>query len=209
LKRPIRRYCAELVKPFSEEEPADRRRPWQKREGLRRIAVLTAAPLALYALLVIISLLGGPRIGSPLIPLPNHGGVDAVGPVAGAPRTGRPTNVFPPIPADQPTTPAATTPPPTPLRQSSEPTPAASTAQSPTSTAGPQSPRTVDEPTWPRATASQSPPTNPPTDPPLTTPPPRPTPPPPTSSEPPGNPDDPQPQTLADTLLALLHQLGL
>jgi hypothetical protein len=200
------------VKPFSEEEQADRRRPWQKREGLRRIAVFIAAPTGLYALLVLISLLGGPRIGSSLIPLPNPGGVSVVSPVAGPPASRQPTRAYPPVslesvtPAPKPTTPSPGEP--------RDPGAAKSTGLAPGSTTTPQGPQTTEQPAWQRTPGDRPAPTNrattAPTDPPATTtPPPRPTPPPTTPSDLPGNPDNPQPPTLADTLVALLHQLGL
>jgi hypothetical protein len=216
LKRFSNRYCAGLVKPFSEEEQADRRRPWQKREGLRRIAVLIAAPTGVYALLVVISLLGGPRIGAPLILLPDPGGADAVNPVAGPPSSGPAAKVFPAIPPDTPTAIPVPTSLPTaePSDQPTEPPIARPPDKAATSTTKPQAPQTVGEAVARPTTGDRPTPTKPPT---VTTPPPRPThptpppttPPPTTPSDPPGRPDHPQPPTLADILRGLIGDVRL
>jgi hypothetical protein len=197
------------VKPFSEEELADRRRPWLKREGFRRIAVLIAAPVGLYAVLVLVSLLGGPRIGAPLIPLPG-GGADATSPVAGQQPGQRPTEVFPPIPSGGPT-PSRPVPPSsaltTQLPSSVEPSTGQSDDQAPASTAeakaaGKPSPRIGERPgpSLPPATKTPPGPTTDPTLPPVTPSDP------PTTPDKPDNPDKPKP-TVADTLIDLLDRL--
>lgn len=218
MKRSLARYCADLVKPFSEEEPAEHRRVRPKREGLRRIAVFAAAPLGLYAALVVVSLLGGPRIGAPFIPLPGADKPGPVSPVAGVPLTGQAMEVFPPIPRHSPTpSPLTSTPTMDGPDQLVEPTTAAG---SPTLTVTPTpttAPTTIIEPddrrsiappsTWPvdRPDPSKPPVTR---TPPPPTAHPTPTSPQSTPTEPPGDPDEPDQPTLTDTLRNLLRSLG-
>lgn len=211
------------MKPFSEEEPAEHRRVGPKREGLRRIAVFAAAPLGLYAALVVVSLLGGPRIGAPFIPLPGMDKPGPVNPVAGLPLTGEAMELLPPIPRHSPTpSPLTSTPTMVVLDQLVEPTtatgsqtlrPTVPPTVTPTPTTAPTtivepddrrsitlpSTRPVDDPKTPPATRTPPPPTADPTS---TTPPTTPT-------EPPGDPDEPEQPTLIDTLRDLLDNLPL
>jgi hypothetical protein len=76
----------------------------------RRVAALVAAPVGGYAVLLLISLLGGPRIGAPFIPLPGGGGgVEAAAPVAGPLSPGEAGDTLPPIPRGE--TPVPSSPP--------------------------------------------------------------------------------------------------
>jgi len=70
------------VKLFSATVVAHRRPPWQDPQRLRQLAAVSGALVLLYAVLVIIALLGGPRIGAPFLPLPG-GGPEPANPVAG------------------------------------------------------------------------------------------------------------------------------
>ncbi|WBQ06022.1 hypothetical protein [Kribbella sp. CA-293567] len=61
--------------------------------------VVVAASLGVYAVLVVVSLLGGPRLGAPLIPLPGGGpGVRAAAPVPGELTRGDDSDNLPSIP---------------------------------------------------------------------------------------------------------------
>jgi hypothetical protein len=204
------------VKPFSEEEQAKRRRPWPEREGFRRIAVLIA-PTGLYAVLVLISLLGGPRIGAPLIPLPG-GGTEVTSPEAGQQPGQLPSRIFPPIPwhtpASVPVPPTSAVTPSTVDPSTGRPVdgPTTTPATQPT-VPGKPSPTTAERSLPPLPPATKTPPrpttdpttaptTDPTTDPPVTP-----------TNQPttPNDPDQPKPPapTLVGTLLGLLGRLGL
>ena len=213
------------MKPFSEEGQADRRLPWLKREGFRRTAALIAAPLGLYALLVVISLLGGPRIGAPLIPLPGAG-ADVTSPVAGQQPGQLPSRVLPPIPPDTSASASATTT--TPSSAASTPLPSTPPTEEllPVGTddlkgqPGPypgisssHPPRVVEQPGTSRPPATKKPPvrTSHP-NPTVTTTAPKPSDPPTTPDEPenpvdPGEPEQPEPQTLGGVLHDILGLL--
>lgn len=229
MKRLVNRYSPGLVKPFSEEEQAERRRFRRKREGLRRIAVLVAAPAGVYAVLVSVSLLGGPRLGAPLIPLPGAGGVDATSPIAGPQPSRLPAKNFPPIPPEvsNPSVPPAVPPTVAPSTGSADDRSTTGRSADDPSTSGRwnersvadsrgRAPGSVDRPAEPQIPGSST--TNPaehpdPSVPPATKtpPPPPPTtdppPPPDTPSNPPGNPDEPDQPSLADALLGLLDKI--
>ncbi|TCM51475.1 hypothetical protein [Kribbella sp. VKM Ac-2568] len=216
------------MKLFSEEEPAERRRFRRKREGLRRIAVLVVAPAGVYAVLVSVSLLGGPRLGAPLIPLPGAGGVDATSPIAGPQPSRLPAKNFPPIPPEvsNPTVPPAVLPtvaPSTTGQSTGDRSTTGRSADDP-STSGRWNERSVadsrgrvpgatDLPAEPQVPGRST--TNPaehpdPSIPPTTkTPPPTTDPPPPpdTPSNPPDNPDEPDQPSLTDALLGLLDKI--
>lgn len=223
MKRPVSDYPPGLVKPFSEEEQAKRRRPLLDREGFRRVAVLIA-PTGLYAVLVLISLLGGPRIGAPLIPLPGGGGAEATSPEAGQQPGQLPSRTFPSIPwqtqTPVPPTSATVTPLPStvdpstgqPVDRPTTPTTEPTIPGKPTPTTAERSlpplppvtklpPRPTSDPTTAPTTAPTSEPTSDPTtDPPV---------PPSTRPTTPDNPDQPEPPppTVVDTLLGLLDRL--
>ncbi|TCN40181.1 hypothetical protein EV644_106109 [Kribbella orskensis] len=219
------------MKPFSEEEQAERRRFGRKRGGLRRIAVLVAAPAGVYAVLVSVSLLGGPRLGAPLIPLPG-GGVDATSPIAGPQPSRLPAKNFPSIPPEvsNPTVPPAVLP--TVAPSTTGPSTGSADGRSTTgrsaddpSTSGRWNERSVanswppgsaDRPAEPQVPGSST--TNPaehpdPSIPPATKTPPPPPPttdpplPPDTPSNPPGNPEEPDQPSLTDALLGLLDKI--
>ena len=121
MKRWYCRYSASLVKPLSAPSAADRRPPWQNSQRLRQAAYAAGALLLLYAVLVVIALLGGPRIGASFLPLPG-GGPDPANPVAGLEPSQIPTSgptiprgsetpvpTVPPTPGQTVTLPPATT----------------------------------------------------------------------------------------------------
>jgi hypothetical protein len=217
------------VKPISAATAADRRPPWQNPRRLRQAAVTVGALLGLYAVLVAIALLGGPRIGASFLPLPG-GGPDPANPVAGLePSTRLPTGgptvprgsetpvpTVPPTPGQTPTLPPATTTAPgtgqvTDGQQPSTPCP----------TSQPAGPQLVDhpEPTLPPATkvppkptsTTTSDPTTQPTKPPATNDPPPTTPSnPPTTPDEPDQPDEPhQPGLVGGLLQTILNTIGL
>ncbi|TCO49094.1 hypothetical protein EV646_10372 [Kribbella antiqua] len=99
------------MKPFA---ATATRPPWLNPHRLRQPAVVLGALLALYAVLVLIALLGGPRIGAPFLPLPG-GGPDPANPVAGLQPT-QSTTDGPTVPRDSetPAPPATATPTPLP-----------------------------------------------------------------------------------------------
>ncbi|HET6743823.1 MAG TPA: hypothetical protein VFH76_33020, partial [Kribbella sp.] len=68
--------------------PASRRSPWQHPRRRRQVATGVGILLLGYLLLVLIALLGGPRIGASFLPLPG-GGPEPASPVA-APQPGQP-----------------------------------------------------------------------------------------------------------------------
>jgi hypothetical protein len=215
------------VKPIPAASPADRRPPWQNRQRLRQAALAAGALLGLYAVLVMIALLGGPRIGASFLPLPG-GGPDPANPVAGLepstrlPTTGptvprgseTPVPPVPPTPGHTTTLPPATA---TTVPATGQPTDGQPSTPCPTTAPVPQ---LVDheEPTNPPATkvppkptATASDPTSQPTKPPATTDPsPTTDPPPTTNPPPPDEPEDPdQPGLVGGLLDTILDTIGL
>jgi hypothetical protein len=202
---------------------ASRRSPWQNPRRRRQAATGVGLLLLGYVLLVLIALLGGPRIGAPFLPLPG-GPPEPASPIAGL-QPGQPTeNVA--IPHQTTSTPAAT-PDATPSAGITSPLPTATTPgepQLPTgSTTTPYPPRPEGTPTPetaettapPLPPATRRPPIPPPTPstrptvdptaPPTTTPTTSPSP---TAS--PTTPDNPGGGGgLGGTLSRLLHKLGL
>ncbi|WP_157630320.1 hypothetical protein [Kribbella catacumbae] len=178
----------------------------------RRVVVAVAVPVGVYAVLLVISLLGGPRIGAPWIPLPGGGGVEAATPVIGPPLPGEAGETLPSIPHEAtptPSPPPLSSAPPDEKGQPGQPPATSGPVDGHPSTAAslPAEPSAVEptpgvaerrNPSMPPATKTPSAP--PPTDPPGTPS----TPPTVTPSEPP---DQPKPPTLADTLLVLLGVL--
>jgi len=211
------------VRPISAATAADRRPLWLKRQRLRQATFVAGALLLLYAVLVVIALLGGPRIGASFLPLPG-GGPDPANPVAGLePSTRLPTGgptvprgsetpvpTAPPTPGQTTTLPPATT---TTAPITGQPTDG-QTTPCPTTTPVPQ-PVDHQEPTIPPATkvplkptATVPDPTTQPTKPPATTNPPPPT----TTTNPPPAPDDPEdpdPPTLVGIIGGILDVIGL
>ncbi|MFG1621514.1 hypothetical protein [Kribbella sp. NPDC049227] len=205
---------------------AARRPPWQNPQRLRQVAGVAGALLLLYLVLVLVALLGGPRLGASFLPLPG-GGPNPANPVAGL-QPSQPTKNIPTIPGRSTPTPGST-PVSTPLPPATTPDETTGTGTSvvnsgvktpcPTPVVKPPQ-QVVDQydPTTPVGT--KRPPTHttaPPPDP-TTDPPGRPTTPPPTTpSNPPTTPDDPGPQdpdpnpplTLGGLLGGLLDTLGL
>jgi hypothetical protein len=189
------------VKPFSAAVVADRRPPWQDPQRLRQLAAVAGALVLLYAVLLIIALLGGPRIGAPFLPLPG-GGPAPANPVAGL-QPGQPTTDGPSIPRGSQTT---TAPAPTPL-PSATTRPAAGypTTYAPVTPYDPAAatPQVVDART--PTTETLPPPTTPPyptqtpTNPPLT----------PTPALPSSTPTVPQDPPSHGFLGTLLDKLGL
>lgn len=185
----------------------------------RRIAAVVAAPVGVYAVLLLVSLLGGPRIGAPLIPLPGPDGPEAATPVAGPLNPAQPTDGLPSIPPEP--TPAPSTPPKTgtpaetdrpcqagtgrpeelcrPIRPSGTITLAFG---HPSRTTPPMEPVEPTPGVVERSGPSMPPATKTPPVPPTTTPPG--TPPTATPSNPP---DDPKPPTVREALIALLETL--
>ncbi|WP_406050371.1 hypothetical protein [Kribbella sp. NBC_00889] len=207
---------------------AARRPPWQNPQRLRQVAGVAGALLLLYLVLVLVALLGGPRLGASFLPLPG-GGPDPANPVAGL-QPSQPTKNVPTIPGGSSPTPGATL--------ASTPLPPATTPEETTGTgnsvvdSGVKTPsptevvkpsqQVVDQydPTTPVGTKrppthTTAPPPDPTTDPPDTTT----SPPPTTPDDPPTTPDDPgtqdpdpdpdPPLTLGGLLGGLLHTLGL
>ena len=174
------------MKPISASSSAARRPPWQNRQRLRQAALAAGALLGLYAVLVMIALLGGPRIGASFLPLPG-GGPDPANPVAGLePSTRLPTSVptvprgsetpvptVPPTPGHTTTLPPATattvpaTGQPTDGRQAATPCPTTKPAPQLVDHQDPTVPPATKVPPKPTATASD--PTGQPTKPPATT----------------------------------------
>ncbi|WP_433163040.1 hypothetical protein [Kribbella sp. CA-247076] len=219
------------MKPISAATAAGSRPPWQNRRRLRQAAYTVGALLSLYGVLVVIALLGGPRIGASFLPLPG-GGPDPASPVAGLePSTRLPTGgptvprgsetpvpTAPPTPGQTPSLPPATTTAPGTGQVTENGQPA-----TPCPTTKPAIPQLVDhqEPTHPPATkVPPKPTTRPPADPttqppdPPTKPPTKPpTEPPPTSDPPPPPPDDPDepndPGLVGGLLTTILDTLGL
>ncbi|MFI5711235.1 hypothetical protein [Kribbella sp. NPDC051620] len=86
------------------------------------------------------SVLGGPRIGAPLIPLPGGGGPEAVAPVAGPLVAGQPGQALPSVPLGQTVSPGA-------AEQPCQPGPDHACRASKPSMAGPTVVPTVGSPT--------------------------------------------------------------
>ncbi|GAA2840331.1 hypothetical protein [Kribbella solani] len=85
---------------------ASRRSPWQNPRRLRQVAAGVGVLLLGYLVLVLVALLGGPRIGAGFLPLPGGGGgPEPVSPVAGL-QAGQPTENLPRIPHTPTPTPA-------------------------------------------------------------------------------------------------------
>jgi hypothetical protein len=206
---------------------AARRPPWQNPQRLRQVAGVAGALLLLYLVLVLVALLGGPRLGASFLPLPG-GGPNPANPVAGL-EPSQPTKNVSTIPGGNTPTPGST-PASTPLPPATTPAETTGTGNSlvdngvktpcPTPVAQPPEQQVVDQydPTAPVGT--KRPPTHttaPPHDP-TTNPPDKPTNPPPTTpADPPTTPDDPgtqdpdpnPPLTLGGLLGGLLDTLGL
>ncbi|MFD7156523.1 hypothetical protein ACFV9C_18130 [Kribbella sp. NPDC059898] len=208
---------------------ATRRLPWQHPRR-RQIAAGFGILLLAYAVLFVIALLGGPRIGASFLPLPG-GGPDPAAPVAGL-QPGQPTqNVAVPhqttsspttTPAATPTavpTPllTATDPPeivrsagstftPYPTRPGETPTPEIVESTGPTHPPVTERPPTAPTTTDPTTDPTTARPTVPPTTDPTTSPTARPT----TPTTSPTTPDDPgKPGSIGGFLGKLLHKLGL
>ncbi|WP_328330252.1 hypothetical protein OHA70_08255 [Kribbella sp. NBC_00382] len=200
----------------------------------RRVAVVVAVPVGVYAVLFLVSVLGGPRIGAPLIPLPGGGGPEAAEPVAGPMRSGEPGQPLPPVPVGQtpPVSPRETELPCLPgpdqaCRAAKPPVggptkaPTDGSPEEPRATAGPTSGPTggTRHPLKPvpsvaeRPLPSMPPATKTPPRPPATQPPGTPGTPgiPSTPGQPPvtpsGPPERPRPTTIAEALVALLETL--
>ncbi len=213
------------MKPISAPSVAARRPPWLTRQRPRQAAVAAGALLGLYAVLVVIALLGGPRIGGSFLPLPG-GGPDPANPVAGLEPTRLPTGgptiprgsetpvpTVPPTPGQTATLPPATTI--GPATATGQPTDGQPATPCPTPKPVPQM---VDheEPTIPPATSvppkptttTTSDPTTQPTKPPGTN-----DPPPTTPTNPPTTPDEPevppQPGLVGGLLETILDTIGL
>ncbi|MFI7066405.1 hypothetical protein ACIBL3_35790 [Kribbella sp. NPDC050124] len=199
------------------------RPPWQNRQRLRQARFAAGGLLLLYAVLVLIALLGGPRIGAAFLPLPG-GGPEPANPVAGLEPTRIPTSgpTVPrgsetPVPT-QPPTPGET--PPLPSTTTTAPVGVPTDGQQPATpglTPKP-TPELVDHqestqppatklPPKPTTTTTTGNPTTQPTQPPTTN-----DPPPTTPTDPPttpNDPEDPDPPTLGGVLTAILDKLGL
>lgn len=194
---------------------------WQNSRRLRQAAYAAGALLLLYAVLVVIALFGGPRIGASFLPLPG-GGPDPANPVAGLEPSQLPTS-GPTVPRGS-ETPVPTTPP-TPGQTVTLPPATTTTAPivgqttdgqtTPCPTTKPV-PQVVDheDPTVPPATKVPPKPTTTVPDP-TTTQPPSTTNPPPTTPTnppppPPDNPEDPdQPGLVGGLLDTILNTIGL
>ncbi|MEV0283880.1 hypothetical protein AB0H36_07120 [Kribbella sp. NPDC050820] len=209
------------MKPIS---AAMARPPWQNRQRLRQAGFVAGGLLFLYAVLVLIALLGGPRIGAAFLPLPG-GGPEPANPVAGLEPSSRVPTSGPSVPRGSET--PVPTQPPTPGETPPLPSTTTTTAPAVVTTEGqPATPRPTPKPTpelvdhqeptqppatklppKPTTTTTTGDPTTQPTEPPTTT-----DPPPTTPTNPPTTPDDPEdpdPPTLGGVLTAILDTLGL
>ncbi|HWD79066.1 MAG TPA: hypothetical protein VG497_09290 [Kribbella sp.] len=187
----------------------------------RQVAAGVGVVVGGYLVLVLIALLGGPRIGAPFLPLPG-GGPEPASPIA-APQPGQPgeniaiphssTSATPsfaattPLPTattpDEPGVPAGSTATPYPARTDGTPTPQIVETTVPTLAPATRRPPTAVPPTAPPATDG---PTLNPTVPPTATP----TAPSPSPTASPTTPTDPGTGGgLGATLGRLLHKLGL
>ena len=177
----------------------------------RRVVVAVVVPVGVYATLLVISLLGGPRVS-----LPGGGGVVAAAPVTGPPQPSEPGHSLPPIPHQGILTPAPSSPPLStgPLDERGQPgQPPATVDERPPATSLPEQPSQPPTVAPTPGVVERRNPSMPPatkTPPPLSPPPTDPTAPPSTPGTPTPSPTvtpSPKPPSLADTLLILLGKL--
>lgn len=217
------------MKPISAPSAAHRQ-PWLNRQRLRQAAIAAGALLGLYAVLVLIALVGGPRIGASFLPLPG-GGPDPASPVAGLEPSRIPTSgptiprgsetpvpTVPPTPGHTTTLPPATTTgpvtttgqpidgnPTTPCPTTAKPVPQVVDHEDPTV---PPATRVPPKPTATTSNPTSDPTTQQPTKPPVTN-----DPPPTTPSNPPPPPDEPEepdhPGLVGGLLDTILDTIGL
>ncbi|MGZ0150444.1 hypothetical protein ACXJJ3_25525 [Kribbella sp. WER1] len=200
---------------------ATRRPPWQHPRR-RQVAAGIGVLLLAYAVLFVIALLGGPRIGASFLPLPG-GGPDPASPVAGL-QPGQSTQTVT-VPHQTPSTPAATptaTPTVVPTQLPTATTPPGATvrtagstvtpgsAETPTpeivESTGPTHPPVTERPPTDPTTTAPTEPTVPPVPPTTATPTASPT----SPTTPPTTPNDPNPPgKIGGFLGRLLHKLGL
>ncbi len=215
------------MKPISAPSVAAHRSPWLTRQRLRQAALAAGALLGLYAVLVLIALLGGPRIGASFLPLPG-GGPDPATPVAGLEPSRIPTSgptiprgsetpvpTVPPTPGRTTTLPPATTTgpvavtgQPTDGRSATTPCPTTKPVPEQVDQEEPTIPPATKVPPQPTTTTTTSDPTTQPTKPPATN-----DPPPTTPTNPPTTPDEPEepdhPGLVGGLLDTILDTIGL
>jgi hypothetical protein len=214
------------VKPIPAPSVAAHRSPWLTRQRLRQAALAAGALLGLYAVLVLVALLGGPRIGDSFLPLPGCG-PDPATPVAGLEPSRIPTSgptiprgsetpvpTLPPTPGRTATLPPATTT--GPVAATGHPTDGQPSTPCPTTQPVPEQvdheeptiPPATKVPPEPTTTTTTSDPTTQPTKPPVTN-----DPPPTTPTNPPPPPDEPEepddPGLVGGLLDVILGTIGL